>query len=170
MPISVPDEPSGTRVLETHELVIALDYGQFSIATGPIDDVDPMEPLNRALEGDGIGQEGPLTTVLSPHQNNFEMPLRVEVWSARPPDDVREWPEAFDLHLDVGQDGLSIDSPTLSGHRVPLTPGSYRALVTGRNFVARGWPGSTTPGDDWRIQLWPAAGPVSPRRLSAWRA
>jgi hypothetical protein len=174
MPISVPDLPeptsNGPEVLEAYNLILALDYGQFWIATGPIDELDPMDPLTRAIEGDGIAQEGPLTTVLSPHQNNFEMPLRVEVWSTQPPNDLGDWPEAFELHLDIDEDGLYIDSPTASGHRVPVSPGSYRALITGRNFVAHGWPGSTTPGDDWRIQLWPAEDAVSPRRLSGWRA
>jgi hypothetical protein len=160
--------PFDAQLLEAHDLIMALDYGQFSIATAYDDDVNPVAVLDRALADDGIAQEGPLATLLSPHQNNFEMPLRVEVWSAEPPDDATEWPEAFELHLEVGEEGVYVDSPTLGGHRVPVPPGSFRALVTGRGFVARGWPGSTTPGDAWRIRLWPADVAVSPRRLRAW--
>ena len=159
---------SDAELIDAHDVVIALDYGQFSIATAYDDDVDPVAVVHRAIEADGIAQEGPLTTVLSPHQNNFAMPLRVELWSGEPPDDAAEWPEAFELRLDVGAEGLYVDSPTLDGHRVPVPPGSFRALVTGRGFVARGWPGSTTPGDDWRIRLWPTDDPVPPRRLSSW--
>ena len=33
----------------------------------------------------------------------------------------------------------------------------------------RGWPGSTTPGDEWRLQLWSASDPIRPRRLRAWK-
>jgi hypothetical protein len=110
--------------------------------------------------------------VLSPHQNNFEMPLRVEVWDSAPPDDVAEWPEAFEAHLDVAEDGLIYDSPPGGNvHQVPLRvpPGGYHSVITGRGFVAHGWPGSSTPGDNWRIRLWPSTGPQAPRRLSAWR-
>jgi hypothetical protein len=31
--------------------------------------------------------------------------------------------------------------------------------ITGRGFLNYGWPGSTTPGDEWRLQLWPGRGP-----------
>ena len=38
-----------------------------------------MAVLNAALDGTGIGQFGPVVTVLSPHQYNFDMSLTVEV-------------------------------------------------------------------------------------------
>lgn len=31
-------------------------------------------------------------------------------------------------------------------------PGCYNTRIAGREFVTCGWPGSTTPGDQWRIQ------------------
>jgi hypothetical protein len=40
--------------------------------------------------------------VISPHQNNFAMPLRVEVWPAEPPSDLDDWQEAFLTGLVVG--------------------------------------------------------------------
>jgi hypothetical protein len=106
--------------------------------------------------------------VLSPHQNNFAMPLRIEVWPSEPPDDLDAWQEAFLAGLLVGPDGLHYESPTMEGTTIPVPPGRYAARITGRGFVNQGWPGSTTPGDQWRVQLWPAAGPTSPRRLRTW--
>jgi hypothetical protein len=79
------------------DLTVALDYGQFSL-TGtylPDDDAYPLRPLEEAIEGQGIaGTEGnEYVVVLSPHQNNFAMHLRVELWPAEPPDDLDDWQE-----------------------------------------------------------------------------
>jgi hypothetical protein len=51
---------------------------------------------------------------------------------------------------------------------IPVPSGRYAARITGRGFVNHGWPGSTTSGDEWRLQLWPAAGPIPPRRVRSW--
>jgi hypothetical protein len=50
---------------------------------------------------------------------------------------------------------------------IDVPPGLYHALITGRGFVSHGWPGSTEPGDEWRIRLWPSPTPPEPRRLCA---
>jgi len=50
----------------------------------------------------------------------------------------------------------------------PRAAGRYAVRITGRGFVNHGWPGSTTPGDHWRLQLWPTPDPIRPRRLRAW--
>lgn len=97
------------------------------------------------------------------------MPLRIEVWDGPAPDDTAEWPEAFEAHLEVDEDGLTYESPTDEQVHLRVPFGGYHALITGRGFVAHDWPGSTTPGDNWRIRLWPSTGPQAPRRLSAWR-
>jgi hypothetical protein len=86
------------------------------------------------------------------------------------PDDAAEWPEAFEAHLDVDHHGLSYDSPTMGTFSLGVPPGAYHALIAGQGFIAHGWPGSTTPGDRWRIRLWPSSGPEVPRRLRAWPA
>jgi hypothetical protein len=97
------------------------------------------------------------------------MPLRVEVWDRTPPDDLDEWDEAFEGPLEVDSAGeLSFDSPTLLQVRCVVPPGRYRILVVGRGIVAAGWPGSTKPGDSWRVQLSPADGDVPLRRLRSW--
>jgi hypothetical protein len=98
------------------------------------------------------------------------MALRLEVWSGPPEDDLDDWQEAFDLHLDV--DGYSVDyeSPTFARTPLPVPPGSYRTLITGRGFLVRDRLGSTTPGDVWRLRLWPGGGPAEPRRLRRFTA
>jgi hypothetical protein len=133
--------------------------------------IDYYELVVQAIDSDGIAQVPGLLLVLCPRQYNFEMSLRVEVWDSPPADDAAEWPEAFEAHLDVTEDGLIYDSPPGGVNQVPLRvpPGGYHALITGRGFVTHSSPGSTTPGDSWRIRLWPSTGPRAPRRLSAWR-
>lgn len=156
--------------------VVWLDYGQFYLTWEtdlPFDEDElPGSGLavDLAIDADGIAQVTGMIVVLSPHQNNFAMPLRVEAWDSPPPDDTPQWPEAFEAHLDVPDDGLSYSSPTVDTVSLGVPAGRYHLLVTGRGFVAHGWPGSTKPGDDWRIRLWPSDGPPAPRRLSAWRA
>jgi hypothetical protein len=180
---------AGSGLLTAHDYIVRLDYGQFWLSSClcpeedyPLDDLPELamdelsDLLQKAHEGDGIAQlpveysfSGTLL-VLSPHQANFEMPLRVEVWDGLPPDDMAEWPEAFEAHLDVDPHGLRYDSPTMGTVRLGVPPSAYHMLITGRGFVAHGWPGSATPGDSWRIRLWPSTGPQAPRRLSAWHA
>jgi hypothetical protein len=72
-----------------------------------------------------------------------------------PPDDLGQWQEAFEASVLVSDYGMYYESPTLDIERIEVPPGQYRLRITGRGFVARGWPGSTKPGDEWRIQLWP---------------
>lgn len=89
--------------------VVALDYGQFLLRG--VDEYDgdrEMELLQQALTDDGVAADTGRVVVLSPHQNNFEMPLRVEVWSARPDDDAPVWEEVFEGALRVGDGGLPI--------------------------------------------------------------
>ncbi|MHA3703130.1 hypothetical protein ACXR2U_13205 [Jatrophihabitans sp. YIM 134969] len=148
--------------------VVGLDYGQFQIWAGEWDDeTDEAALLERALES-GIARDRSLLTVVVPHQNNFEMPLRVEVLAAPVPDDLDAWDEAFEASIEVDDNGLRYDSPTMGVTEIAVPAGRYRALITGAGIVARGWPGSTTPGDSWRIRLTPVTGNVQARRLKAW--
>ena len=164
-----PNSPS-----EVLELTVALDYGQFYLIGRRVQHptgADPMlQLLDTAISGVGIASsEGnEVVVVLSPHQNNFAMRLRVERWAAQPPDDLDDWQEAFLTGLVVGGEGLAYESPTDAYETIPVPPGRYAACIAGRGFVNRGWPGSTTPGDVWRVQLWPASGPVPARRLRFW--
>ena len=153
---------------------MALDYGQFYLVGQPAQQAAETDPvlqlLDTAIKGTGIASpEGnEVVVVLSPHQNNFAMGLRVELWAAQPPDDLDDWQEAFISGVVVGEEGIAYQSPTLPSETVPVPPGRYAARITGRGFVSRGWPGSTRPGDVWRVQLWPAPEPIPPRRLRSW--
>jgi len=153
-----------------HDLVVALDYGQFGIFGGYRPDVDHLELLTRAQTGPGIASYECGVVVLSPHQNNFRMPLRIEVWHRRPPDDGDSWEEIAECTLTVEGGELRYDSPAVVGKAACEVPdGRYAVRVCGRGFVNRGWPGSTEPGDVWRVQLWPGTDEIVDRRIKAWQ-
>lgn len=144
------------------------DYGQFALITGDMDDDDLVELVDAANGADGIAQGNAILVVLSPHQNNLALGLTVEQWGSRPPDDLDAWQEGFEASLTVGDLGLVYMSPTDSFVQLDVPPAAYRARIVGRGFVNRGWPGSTTPGDVWRIQLWPCSERTAPRRIARW--
>jgi hypothetical protein len=156
------------------DLTVRLDYGQFYLssptqASGHDGGEDLLRLVDAAVLGQGIagGEREDFLVVVSPHQNNFDMRLRIEVWPTEPPADLDEWQEAFVAGLVIGSAGLVYASPTMEERTVPVAPGRYAVRIMGRGFVNRGWPGSTTPGDEWRLQLWPAPSPIHPRRLRA---
>lgn len=151
-------------------MIVALDYGQFTLCGGPGCTADYMELLDEALGGPDIAACGHdhVVLVCSPHQNNFHMPLRIEVWDNRPPDDHDEWEEEFESSLTIEGGVLRYDSPTLESAYCDIPDDHYGVLVCGRGFVNRGWPGSTTPGDSWRVRLWPAPGSLPTRRIKTW--
>lgn len=161
-----PAAVSGAELIDRVDLVVGLDHGQFYLHTLEINPDLAATLLEQAR--DGIAQADGLLVVESPHQNNFAMPLTVEIWDARPTDDLSEWDEAFEARLEVGPTGLVYESPTADLTKIDVSPGSYHALITGRGFVSRGWPGSTEPDDHWRIRLWPSHARLSPRRLKRW--
>jgi hypothetical protein len=131
------------------DFTVALDYGQFLLYTDVVEDFDlPVRVLERALEGEGIAQDRGLLVVCSPHQNNFDMALRVETWTSRPSDGLDEWPEACEAHLAVGSFGLSYESPTLNGRSVEVPTGEYHAEIAGRGFVSHGCPARPSPVTD----------------------
>lgn len=165
--VSVEERSSGP--LHAEDLTVALDYGQFYLVTGYLDDgADPVSVVDAAIAGDGIAQHGPALVVLSPHQNNFAMPLRVEQWPAEPPDDLDAWDEAYTAWLEINERGLVFESPTLNSTSIAVPPGTYAVRITGKDFVNRGWPGSTKPGDSWRLQFWPHTEPFPAQRLRRW--
>lgn len=154
----------------TYDMIVRLDHGQFGIYGGYRSDVDHMELLTRAMTAAGIATFECGVVVLSPHQNNFRMPLRVEVWPGRPPDDGNRWEEVAESTLTIEGGELRYESPTNGGTASCAVPdGRYGVRICGRGFVNRGWPGSTEPGDDWRVQLWPATDEVVDQRIKTWR-
>ncbi|WP_394840339.1 hypothetical protein LVJ94_26030 [Pendulispora rubella] len=167
-PAPASNDASPHRV-HVQDVVVALDYGQFYLRTGYAESEDDLAVLDRAIKGDGIARGKSILIVLSPHQNNFEMPLRIERWPSEPPKDLEQWQEAFEASLTISDFGLYYESPTLQGKVLETPPpGTYAVRITGRGFVAAGWPGSTTPGDQWRIQLWPTKNLAPPKRVLTW--
>lgn len=152
-----------------HDLVVALDYGQFGIYGGYRPHVDYMDLLAKAQSGPGIASYECGVVILSPHQNNFRMPLRIEVWHQRPPDDGDSWEEIAECRLAVDVGELRYESPDAGTAMCVVPNGQYAVRICGRGFVNRGWPGSTEPGDAWRVQLWPAADEFADRRIKAWQ-
>jgi hypothetical protein len=148
--------------------LVRLDYGQFSLCGNPSPDADYMTSLEHALDGAGIAGDDHGLIIISPHQNNFAMPLRLERWDERPPDDAAEWEEVFEGSLLVADGVLQYCSPPDADAAFPVPSGRYAVRIAGRGFVHRGWPGSTTPGDRWRIQLWPSPDDVPARRVKRW--
>ena len=157
-------------IVVAHDLVVAMDYGQLLLRGGAPDHYpDDTALLREAMDGDGVAADVTTVLVRSPHQNNFAMAVRVEVWDRAAADDVDDWDEAFEADLNVDANGtLRFESPTLPGTDCAVPPGHYRALITGRGIVTQGWPGSTTPGDSWRVRLWPTDVELGPRRLRSW--
>jgi hypothetical protein len=152
-----------------HDLIAALDYGQFSLCGSSSPDSDYMTLLEAALAGPHVASDGHGVVVCSPHQNNFRMPLRVEVWDDPPPDDAGRWEEIFESSLTVEEGSLRYDSPTLDSVSCNVPNGRYVVRICGRGFINRGWPGSTLPGDVWRVQLWPGADHLADRCVKAWQ-
>jgi hypothetical protein len=148
--------------------IVRLDYGQFCLSGNLSPDADYMAVLERAIAGSGIARDDHGLVVLSPHQNNFRMPLDLEEWSCRPPGDDAEWEEIFESGLLVTGDVLHYFSPVDNSATFTVASGRYAVRICGRGFVNRGWPGSTTPNDNWRVQLWPAIDDVPACRVKKW--
>jgi hypothetical protein len=158
-------------LIASYDLTVAMDYGQFTLHGGAaaLEDVDREALLDLAQAADGVAGNGGSMLVQSPHQNNFAMALAVRVHRVEPPDDLDLWDEVFEAHLEVDADGeLFYESPTVDVQRCAVPPGRYGVRVAGRGIVARGWPGSTKPGDSWRVQLWSTRTLPAIRRLRSW--
>lgn len=145
-----------------------MDYGQF-LLNGGLGDGDNEYPLlEKALAAQPNAGDEMTMVVLSPHQNNSEMPIDVEVFAARPSDDIADWQQVCEDILRIGPEGvLQIDSPTMSTVDVHVPEGEYLVQVAGRGFVNYGWPGTTTPGDVWRIRMFPTDD-LGPRPAVRW--
>ncbi|MEV0948619.1 hypothetical protein [Rhodococcus sp. NPDC049939] len=145
-------------VSETH-VTLAMDYGQFCLDGGLGDPEDELELLHGAQSAQPSAGNGAMLLVLCPHQNNFQMPVTVQVWQSRPPGDRDQWQQVSEGNLEIDGHGvLFFSSPTMEPVEVTVPAGRYTVEVSGRGFVNYGWPGSTTPGDVWRIRLWPFDG------------
>ena len=150
---------------------VALDYGSFTLRGAGFDDAEDTTPLLDTIIGspdEVAATDGRVLLVVSPHQNNYELELTLEMWDEEPPADVEAWQQVARSSIEVTEGRLLYESPTVEGAWFDVPSGSYSVLVSGRGFVAHGWPGSTTPGDVWRVQLWPGEVTASVATLATW--
>jgi hypothetical protein len=146
----------GHQPRTTDRRTVALDYGQFTLIGGELEDGWDSSPLLEQAVDVPVAGDGQLLLVLSPHQNSFELDLTVEVWDVEPPTDADDWQQVVRGWLEVERDRLRFESPTMDIEEFDVPTGRYAVEVSGRGFVTYGWPGSTTPGDVWRVRLWPS--------------
>lgn len=131
---------------------IVIDYGHFEV-------FDPQAFPPEVTDLLGLAQASPpsfsadgMAVILSPHQNNFDTSVAIEVWSARPDDDRDRWEQISENVFRVESGELFVGESLGAA----AAPDTYILQVSGRGFVGYGWPGSTEPGDEWRLRLWPA--------------
>jgi hypothetical protein len=165
--------PDPTPVLE-RDLVVAADYGQIYIYTAAMEfPTDDGNPYNDALDdgsdsGRFVGVVPGLIDLMTPGQWNFETPMRLEVWTAEPPDDRDAWDHEVDVDLDV-PDGELVFEASGGGtpHPTRIPPGSYRVRVSGTGFTELGFAGAE--GDDsYRLRLWPRDDDTAPMLRKRW--
>ena len=157
--------------VRTTTRTVALDYGSFTLRGAGFDDAEDTTPLLDTIIGspdEVAAADGRVLLVVSPHQNNAALELTVEVWDEEPPADTESWQQVVQSSIEIVDDRLLFESPTMEGAWFDVPSGWYSVLVSGRGFVAHGWPGSTTPGDVWRVQLWPGEATASVETLATW--
>lgn len=145
--------------IATHSLRLAVDAAHFVVRGSVPEDIFDDVLLARATKAPPSHCDTVSMLVMSPHQKNFDTAIGVEVWDQRPDDDREEWQQVSEGYLTVdGHGELRIESPTVDLATCPVQSGQYVIEVSGRGFITYGWPGSTHPGDVWRLRLWPDDG------------
>ena len=101
-----------------------------------------------------------LSRHVAPH-GGLDVLVRATIGGARPP--------RKSCHFG-GADGRGVVYMSAAHTFVDLDvpPGNYQVRIVGRGFINYGWPGSTTPGDTWRIQFWPSKDVIEPKRIAHW--
>lgn len=145
-----------------------MDYGQFGLVGDPEDSEFAQDALEEAQRGEGIGRRRQAVVVISPHHDNFAMPLRVEVWDGEAPDDLYEWQEVFVASMRLRYDGLIFESPTVASEQFDIEDGQYAVRICGSGFTPDSIAQLTEATDWWRIQLWRTDSQITPRRVRGW--
>ncbi|MCS5497419.1 hypothetical protein NY547_09240 [Cnuibacter physcomitrellae] len=84
------------------------------------------------------------------------MEVAVQLWSGEPLADSDDWEQVSVERLRVDTSStVRLTSPTLPSTTCAVPQGEYWVEVSGRGFTNYGWPGSTEPGDRWRLRFWP---------------
>jgi len=186
VPVSLAEPPSlpppavqpaivgaAPEMISAQDLIVTADYGQiyiFSVA-GEDEDERPQTPALRDATQSGrfVGVQPGFIDLLTPGQCNWHTPMRLEVWSAEPPDDRAGWDHEVDADFDV-PDGRVNFMPSGGGTidvSADIPAGRYRARISGRGFTALGNAGAN--GDDsYRLRLWPSDRPLDPALRKRW--
>jgi hypothetical protein len=133
-----------------------------------------MVYLEDALAGERIAGDAYAVVVCSPHQNNFEMPFRVEVWDREPPEDEADWEEIFLCGLVVDDGGLSYQSPTMNETVFDVPVGTY-AVADVRAWFRQSRMAGLDPSrrrlarTDVAISRWAGPSPFEDQSLAAAR-
>jgi hypothetical protein len=167
------------EMISAQDLIVAADYGQLYInslaAADEDEDFDEEEgyevpALDDATEsGRFVGVRPGFIDVLTPGQWNSRTPMRLEIWSAEPPDDRGDWDHEVDADFDV-LDGRIYFKPSGTGdYGVPadIPPGRYRARISGRGFTKLGHAGADAD-DSYRLRLWPRGQREDPGLRKRW--
>jgi hypothetical protein len=158
------------RLISAQDLIVAADYGQLYIISSELDSGDVyLAALDDAREsGRYVGVQPGFIDVMTPGQYNFETPLRLEVWSAEPPDDRDHWDHEVDADLDV-PDGQIIFEASGGGPATSadVPAGAYRVRISGRGFTELGYAGAGGT-DTYRLRLWPRGQPAGPMLRKCW--
>ena len=167
----MPTEP---RLISAQDLTVKADFGQIYIySTLEGEAGDELAALDDAIESGRFAGVRPGFTgfidLLTPGQWNFHTPLRLEVWSAEPPDERGDWDHEVDADFDVPDGQMSfMQSGALTPDCVVDIPaGTYRVRVSGQGYTALGHAGAD--GDDsYRLRLWPRDQDNTPRLRKRW--
>ncbi len=155
------------KPIKVYDATVTMDYGQFFLYS-KLQNCNLDDLIDKASKGENIAGNDEVVLLLVPHQHNFAMPLRVELWNDKPPSDIDNWEEVFEGYLNIVNGILVYDSPDTDGYEFEIPNNQYKVLISGRGFVNRGWTKSTEPGDNWRVQLWPSQSPPTFRSLKKW--
>jgi len=160
------------RLISAQDLIVDADYGQLYIySPGTLDDPGVYEAAldDATRSGRHVGVQPGFIDLMTPGQYNFSTPLRLEVWSADPPDDRSGWDHEVDADLDI-PDGQIVFEASGGGPATSagIPAGAYRVRISGRGFTKLGFAGANGT-DTYRLRLWPRSRPANPVLRKRWR-
>lgn len=175
-PEPAPPEPTPRRPdpearrLWSKEITASADYHQVAIADFEINwpngvDEDAADEA-RAVRRH-VGWADGYAVMFTPSQWQWEMPVRVEGWSAEPAE-LGDWQEIVDIDLRIDSGTLTLMAPMGEGHEVEVPAGRYRARICGGGFTGNHMDGDEEGSDRYLIRLWPSSEPGGPRQLRTW--